>query len=226
MKRKKIEAQGEEVPITELLSRIKGGRLDPRMISKEDRLRCVLFLYDEGHDIYQIAKILDRSERTVKRDFAEIRQRNAVSPSVELARQSVGEMFHYAHVHHSHLMKLARSPKETASVKAQSEFMAWRILKELIEKLQSLGYCPKQADKITGEFTVYSEAGEDSVSFQSLRQELAEIEQIGHERGGLSLEGQAQLHELKQKLALAEMCDVVSALKKQQSKEKENQDGK
>ena len=93
----------------DLLQEINSGLRDPRSLDKYSRQLCVELLTAEGYTQSQIAQILKCSEKTIFRDLKEIRQRNELAPSIEAARQFVGDFFKKAMNHHDYLTRLARA---------------------------------------------------------------------------------------------------------------------
>lgn len=143
--------ENEDQPTHALIEKIKDGALDPRTLGKDTRQQCVELFIFEGYGISAIAQILKRSDKTIKRDLEEIRERNALNPDPDFARRQIGEMVMSARINRAHLMRLARSKAGKISEKAQAEYYAHRISVELVEKLQSLGYLPSQPHAIVGE---------------------------------------------------------------------------
>jgi len=132
----------EETPILSLIQEIKDGRVDARLIGKDERQGCIEVLIGEGYNVPQIAQTLKRCEKTIRRDLDGIRARNAISPDTELAKKIVGDMLMYVRTHRDYLMRLARKGDASVSEKAQAEFYAAQLDLNLIAKLQSLGYLP------------------------------------------------------------------------------------
>ena len=82
----------ENIPVLALLQQLKDGALDPKLIDKDTRRQLVAVLYSEYYTIYQVAQIFDCSEKTIQRDLAHIRKQNALTPSIEFAREMIGEL--------------------------------------------------------------------------------------------------------------------------------------
>lgn len=71
----------EETPVYKVLKQIKEGNIEARSLSKETRQECVEVLTLEGYSVSSIAQLLDRSEKTIKRDLEDIWQRNSKRPT-------------------------------------------------------------------------------------------------------------------------------------------------
>ena len=189
----------EELPIFSLIQQLKDESLDPRTLPKELRQQCVEVLWAEGYGESSMAQILKRSEKTIKRDLQEIREKNALSPNLELARQIIGEMVQRARMHQGYLVRLARSKEATVSEKAQSEYLAWRVQKELVEKMQSLGYLPSRPQEITGDIYHHMSLQEEERSFSEIRAMVTEIKVLRRETGTFTNELEKEVHSFEGK---------------------------
>ena len=149
---------GNDMSVHSILQQIRDGQIDPRNFSKGSRQMCVETLRLEGYQTSAIAHLLRVSDRTVRRDIEEIRKRNILEPDVDFARELIGEVYMFAKQHHMYLMRLARTNSSSVSERALAEAAAWRVLKEMLEKFQELGYVPKTPTKIVGNFYQYTEA--------------------------------------------------------------------
>src|SRR3989338_3720199 len=127
-----METKDQDVPLLSLIQKIKDGSIDPRSITKDQRLQCVSILCSEGYNESSIAQVLNRSEKTIRRDLSDIRSQNALSPDQNLARELVGEMVQKARAHQSRLLRIASNKENKAFERIQAEYAAWRIERELI----------------------------------------------------------------------------------------------
>jgi hypothetical protein len=216
----------DEEPILSIIQQIKEETLNPKTLSKEIRQRCVEFLTSEGYTEAQIAQILMRSEKTISRDLVDIRARNAITPDINLAKQIVGDMFQKAMVHHKHLMRLARSPEATNGEKTQSEFLAWRVLKEVVEKMQTLGYLPLKPQEIIEDIFHHVSDTNGERGIAEAKSMLDEIERAAKEAGTLDPETEEKIKALKRKIEVAEINQEVSKLTKKDDKPKDEKETK
>jgi len=218
----------DEQPILSLIQRIKNNLFDPKFLTKDQRIQCVEILSGEALTEAAIAQILKVSIKTITRDVQALRERNAQTPSVNFAKQIIGELIHKARLHHGYLMRLARNKEISGPAKVQAEFSAWRVLNELIERLQSLGYLPQRPTEITGD--LYHHLSDDSEqSIEEIKKMIIEIEVVSKEAGEMSPDVEEEIKRLKAKIEKAEIVHQVNKLsqKKQEPKqEKENQDDK
>jgi len=206
-------ADGES--ILSIIQDIKDGAINPKTLTKEDRQRCVEFLIGEGYTEVQIAQILTRSEKTIGRDLVDLRARNALTPNIELAKQIVGDMFQKAMAHHKYLMRLARSPEASHSEKAQSEFLAWKVLKEVVEKMQTLGYLPLKPQEIIEDIFHHVTDDDKEQCIAESKNMLIDIERASREAGTIDPETEEKIRSLKKKIEEAEIGHEVMKFKKE-----------
>jgi DNA-binding CsgD family transcriptional regulator len=208
----------------ELLQKIKDGLYDPKSLGKSDRQRCVEVLVAEGYTNPQIAQIFKCTDRNIRRDVEDINKRNALTPNVEFAKQLIGLMYQKAMSHHSYLVRLARSKEGSTEAKAGAEYLAWKVLKELIEKMQTLGYLPSRPQEIIGNFFHHGE--EDGQDIIQVKNVLSEIETIARQTGTLDADTQKEIELLRSKIEKAELAIEVDNLSKKQSKTIEQKEEK
>jgi len=135
-------------------------------------------------------------------------------------------MFKKAMNHHSYLTRLARMKDASISEKVQSEFAAWKVLKELIERLQSLGYLPSQPAEIVGTFYHRSDDSENN-SPEAMRKMLVNIEEAAKDAGLLDGEVVTKIKVLKARIAQSEIAVEIKQLedKTLEVQEKDNEQG-
>jgi len=218
----------EEQPILSLIQRIKDNLFDSKFLTKDQRIQCVEVLSGEALTEAAIAQILKVSIKTITRDIQALRERNALTPNINFAKQIIGELVHKARLHHGYLMRLARNKEISGPAKVQAEFSAWRVLNELIERLQSLGYLPQRPTEITGD--LYHHLSDDSEkSIEEIKKMIIEIEVVSKESGEMSPEVEEEIKRLKTKIEKAEIVQQVNKLSQKQQEpkqDKETQDDK
>lgn len=202
---------------------IKDGRLNPRSLSDLERQECVEFFDSEGYKQQQIGEILAISDRTVRRDLEAIEEHNKLNPDVNLAKRIIGNLYRRAMAHHRYLVRLARTSDASVGEKAQAEFLAWRVLKEMVEKMQSLCYLPMRPQEITGElFHSFNDEAQEK-SFEEARKTLDEVVRIASQCGNLTPELEKDVKLLQKKIEKAEIVhESDKLLEKQNNKDKEN----
>jgi transposase len=208
----------------DILQEINSGLRDPRSLDKYTRQLCVEFLSAEGYTQSQIAQILKCSEKTIFRDLKEIRQRNELAPSIEAARQFVGDVFKKAMNHHDYLTRLARAKETPSAIKTVSELGAWKVLKELIEKMQSLGYLPLMPQQVIGDIFHHSSADGGSESLDEAKKMLFEIEAVAQETDTMTPDLQEDIKTLRGRIENAEIVSKAEKIKEKQKGESNNQE--
>lgn len=128
------------IPIIELLQQIKNHVVDPAKFPKETRKACVQVLFHEGYQQSAMASLLKTSDRTIRRDIVEIRKENSLEASPELTAELLGDMVAMARIAFARLRQSARSAKCTPRDITDAEFLAWTVMKEMVEKLNLVGF--------------------------------------------------------------------------------------
>ncbi len=201
---------------------IKDGRMNPKSLSELERQECVEFMSSEGYTQPQIGEVLKISDRTVRRVLEAIEERNALAPDLNLAKRIIGNMFRKAINHHRYLVRLARTSGASVSEKSQSEFLAWRVLKEMVEKMQSLGYLPMRPQEIAGDLFHHFDDKAQEKSFEEARKTLDEVVRVATQCGNLTPELEKNVSSLQKKIEKAEIVhESDKLLKKQNNKDKE-----
>lgn len=209
----------EENPVFKIIQEIKEGKREARDLSKDARQECVEVLSFEGYLVPQIAQLLNRNEKTIRRDLQDIKQRNSVKPSIELAAQIVGDMLKKLEACQSYLVRLAHSKNGSIQEKSQAMRHASEIIIETTKQLQSLGYLPSAPQKVVGD--IYHHNEDDDKSFLEAKEKLKEIETIAKDTGTLDEIIQKHIEDLKTKIEKAEIVKEIEDLSKNQNKKEE-----
>ena len=213
--------------ILEMIQSIKDGDLDPKTLSQDEIEECVEFLDEEGYKQAQIGEILKRTDRTIRRDLVEIGKKRALSPNVDQAKRIIGQMYHGAMARYRYLLRLGRDPEATIAEKIHAEFAAWRVLKEMIEKLQDLLYLPQKSPTLTADIYHHHEGGGDDRTYEQLKQDLQDIERVARDTGTLDSKTEDGIKLLRQRIERAEIVEVIADLHKGKAgdqNQKENND--
>ena len=168
-------------PVLTLIRQIKENRLDPALLSTEDRQRCVDVLWSEGYSVPEIAQILQRGERTVYRDRSDLRAAHALRVHPQLAPQMAGELIRQAECSISRLRRIARESGASAMERSMAENLAFKTFVEMIGKLQSLGFLPRVPTGVVAQ--VVGTSAEAIATCDQLEQRLADLERIDRESG-------------------------------------------
>ena len=204
-------------PAATIIQQLKAGLLAPSTLPKEQRQRCVEVLLLEGSTHSQIAQLLACSEKTIQRDVADIKVRNAASPpSVELARQFIGDYLLKMQAHHAYLMRLARIKEASVAERTQAEAAAAKLLNDFIDRLQSLGYLPQRPQQVIGDFVHRLDGASSEPTLEELEAQYQELWAIASQHA-LPTALDAQLQQLAQRLERARIAEHVHQLKIQQT---------
>jgi hypothetical protein len=167
----------EEQPVLSLIQDIKNGRTDSSTLNKEMRLLCVEVFMCDGYSVSQMAHVLKKSEKTIKRDVAEIRDHNSIVLDDDLTLKLAGELMMCSRAHINYLMRLARGKEGSVSERAQAEYYAHNVLSDTITKLQSLGCLHSSPQTIIGEF-LHRSASDIGGEIKNLETQLIDMEKI------------------------------------------------
>ena len=202
----------EEIPVYKILKQIKDGALQAKELSKEMRQDCVEVLTLEGYSVPSIAQLLDRSEKTVKRDLEDIWQRNSKRPTPEIALSLIAELIEKSKSQSAHLIRIARSNEGSIQERINAERLAWEIQNQTAERLQSLGYMPTAAQKIVGDIYHHDSEEEAPKTLVQMREELLKIEKIAEETGSLDEKTKQSITLLKLKIDQAEIAQGIAQM--------------
>lgn len=121
--------------VVDILKRIREGFLDPKEISVSDRRVCVAYLRLEGYRQEEIAQIFKVHRQTIIRDEKANRLEAAKLVDEIDVKSTAGNLIIWAR----NLAAKALREKDYA--------LAWKIQRELISDLQSLGYLPRSPEQ-------------------------------------------------------------------------------
>ena len=214
-------SDNSERSAVQLLQEINSGVLDAKTLDKLDRQRCIELLIAEGYTYPQIHQVLKISEKTIGRDMKEIKARNELTPNIEFAKQFIGEVFQKAMNSHSFLIRLARSKDATNPEKIQAEFAAWRLLKELVERMQLLGYLPLRPQQVVGDVFHHMSTDEGGETLEEVKKMITEIEVVAKDTNTFTPELAEDIKAIGIRI---EKAEITSDVKKIIEKQKETQD--
>ncbi len=208
----------EPTPVLTLINKIKIGEVQPKTIGADDRRRCVEVLHSEGLTQAEIGQILSVSERTIHRDIERNRQDHALSPDPEFPERMVGELCQQADVSIARLRRIAREAGPSAMERLMAETSAWKVYRELFEKLQSVGYLPRVPQSVVTE--VYQHFEADPVeSYENLSEQIQELERLGEEIGEDDPSRSAQCRRLLDEVNRGRLSIQVERIKCQSSEQ-------
>lgn len=211
----------QDQPILSLIQQINSGEVNPKDLSPELRQQVVEVLTLEGYSVPQIAQIVQVSEKTVRRDLSVIKERNGLSPSVELTRRLVGDLVMKAEAHRSYLMRMARSREGSMAERSLTEFYAWKVQEALIQRLQLLGYLPLVPHHVSAD--IYHHDGDkDVTTFADLKKELLSIVGMADKEGILDDTMKEKIRFLELKIEKEEIVKDISTLNGEKIKTEES----
>ncbi|MEW5894440.1 MAG: hypothetical protein AB1650_01595 [Candidatus Omnitrophota bacterium] len=216
------DSQPAAMPVLKILNQIRTGEinLEEAPLPKDIRLECVEHLWiTEAQPVATIAGILNVSEKTIRRDQDEIRERNQARLSPEESLKLVSELMTKFNSTHENLMRLARGKEGSVQEKAQSGYYAYKAIEGQIEILQKLGYAPNKP--MTIEADIYHHQEED-MTVDQLKAELAEIEKLAESKGRKDPEIIRLIETAKHQIALAEAKDTLVDLRNNLSQNPES----
>ena len=110
----KITNENDTGPVLTLIKQIKENKVDPLVLSTEDRRRCVGVLWGEGYTVAETAQILKRGERTIFRDRSALRSTHALRIHPQFAPEMAGELMRQADCSAGRLRRIARESGASA----------------------------------------------------------------------------------------------------------------
>ena len=121
--------------VIDTLRYINEGQINPKDISSADRRTCVAYLRLEGYSQQEISEIFNVHRMTIIRD--EKFNRNQAAKLVDEIdiKAEAGNLIVYA----KHLTAKA--------IREKDYNLAWKIQRQLVSDLQSLGYLPKAPEQ-------------------------------------------------------------------------------
>jgi len=195
--------------VLDLIRGIRSGDAAPGGLDKDSRRACVEHLTVEGYSAVEIAEILRVTDRTVRRDREAIRAAHAVQQDPRLVEEMVGRLVQRADTAVERISRAVRGKEVKPVDRIEAELACWRILRELVESLQRLGYLPTAAVQVRGDlrhsFSLELPRVED------LQVEAARLEAIGRQSGapGDALVRIGRVRETLRLLATAEQVETL-----------------
>ena len=182
---KNISPKSEQ-PILDELEKIKSGEVDPSGFDKEYRQKFVEFLYYKSQTAPAIAKILKCSDKTIRRDIDDIRNRKGLSANVDFARMHAGDLYNFMWAHHDNLERLANMKESSITERIQAEFCAFRVLLLGTDKLQSLMCLPSQSQAVLNN-NIFLNTPEDLKKLaDDLEKDIIEVENLSDGQGEIA----------------------------------------
>ncbi len=220
MSEEKGHSGSEEVSILSILQQIKDGIKDPGSLTKEDRQRCVEALKFQNQSVVQIAWLLKCSEKTVSRDIAAIRKKNAMSPSTDWAKEFVGELDQQVQAQIGRLTRIATSGDCKEEDRINADALIWKIRREHAQVMQTFGYLPLKPTEL-----MLTQRDEER-SLADGEQALSDVLRVNQENGTLTPELEAKIQHLQEKFKKAKLDNEVTRFLSQQNQLLNSEDSK
>jgi transposase len=201
-------------PIT-LVRDLQSGRISANSLSTEARQVCVEYLGNEGYSVGEIAEVLKISIRTIHRDRDQIKAAHAVSFSPDMVEQQVGQLAQHADQAIQRLRRIAREKDCPHAARVEAVRSTWIVVKELTEKLQSLGYLPTAAHQIRADLTHHID---EPPSFDQMQVEVARLELLFEQDDNTDEKTRQLFTELKTTLKQFAMSSQIKQLTEAVSK--------
>ena len=136
-------------------------------------------------------------------------------------------MVQVARLRQGRLERLAKTKDATVLEKGQAEYLAWKVQKEMIEKLQSLGYLPLKPQEIVGDIFHHTDSDSPIKSLDEITAIIAEVEVVAQKTGQFDPEIVKEIEDLNAQLEKARLTyRADELLKKQTQLNEENQNEK
>jgi len=216
----------DDASIVSLIQDVKNGLMTFDMINEYERKVIVHTLRLEGYTILSISQLLKCSYKSIQRIAKEVKKDNQITPSSEFAKDTIGEMYQAAMQHWSSLVRLARSSSSSTREKIEAEFAAWRVLKELVEKLQSTGCLPQKPTEIVGDLYHHLDGPDLEKSLEEARNSLNEVIDVAAQCGNLTPELKKKVSLLQEKIVKVEIVQESEKIKQQASERTEAENDK
>ncbi len=213
-----------EKSVIQLLQEINCGQVNPRLLDKPSRQMCVDFLKLQGYVNAQIAQVLKCSEKTVSRDIVDIQDQHKMRPNPDFVMKYIGDVFRKATHHHDSLLRLASAKETSVCDKIQAELAAWKVLKELVDKLQSLGYLPLRPQEVVGDIFHHLDGTEEE-SLVEIQRMVVELEAVSQEQGSGNPELLSELQRLKARIEKAQISTEIKKIAEKQREDAQQEEG-
>jgi transposase len=128
--------------VIDILSDIKRGTLAPKSLDAETRIRCVEYLSAEGASVSEIAQLLGRTERTIRRDLDKVRAEHSLVIDDGFAPGLAGELLHESRAAIGRIRRVTREKDCPHAARIDGERATIEILDRTLARLQSLGFLP------------------------------------------------------------------------------------
>ena len=201
----------DDRPILSVIKDIQNGTLSPKLLTPEDRQRCVELLTTRGYAKSEIAQIMEVNDRTISRDRRKIREKNAVDAGPQFTAEAVGSLILGAEAAISMIQQVVRVGSTPPAVKIDGIKACWDILRERTQLLQRLGYLPTAAQEIKGDLVHHVV---EVPKMDDLNEEFQRVLTICENTQELDEENRQQLAQIKKDFSQLEMGEQLQMIRK------------
>lgn len=128
----------ETADIAQLIQQVHAGNVDAATLTIEVRRQCVACLTTDGFSSLDIAQLLRLPERTIRRDRAANRQDEAISPSLTLGDELLGEFQRFTLASIQRLTRLCRNEEIAPYARLWAEESISRIYRRFLDAARLL----------------------------------------------------------------------------------------
>lgn len=212
-------------PVLSVIRDIQRGEVNPKSLPIDDRRRCVEHLTGEGYSVAEIAEILKVTERTIARDRATIQEANAIERDPKLTGEMVGQLITQAETGIHRIRRVTRERNTPPAVRIDGEKACWVIARDLVQRLQSLGYLPTTPMEIRGELR---HQVQQLPGFGHMKEEVARLEVIvnSHVIGDDERPLLEKLAEIKDQVMRGALHEEITAIEQRLAGDGEESDGR
>ena len=198
----------EDTPVLHILKQIANGTLDPKTLSPEVRQDCVRCMHGLGKDVSSMASVLQVSDKTIRRDKAEIVEKDAKAIPADYQQRLRGDLTTRMSSINDLMMRLANDQSFEGQDRVQAGYHVWKMIKDEIEIARGLGLLPSEAFKI--EATADQERAKTP---ELLKEELARLEKISTNDGSINDPEIVKIREgIRRNIALGEAKQGLARL--------------
>lgn len=133
-------AKRRERTTMDIIRDLRSGAVKGERLSPAQRRLCVERLAFEGLTTSEIADIIGRCDRTIRRDLSQIRAENALHPDGGVGAVILGEYRAQVDAAVSRLTKLGRDPGASVADKIEAARAATEVLDAFVERLMGIGF--------------------------------------------------------------------------------------
>jgi hypothetical protein len=137
-----VPESADQRSVIDILSDIKRGTVAPASLDADTRLRCVEYLASEGATVPEIAQLLARNERTIRRDLEKVRASHALVVDDGFAERLAGEMVAELRASIARIRRTTREKDCPHQTRVEGERVTMEICDRALARLQSLGFLP------------------------------------------------------------------------------------